>query len=55
MGKESVVMIRNVKKNHKFTKNTQHKKTFSKKKPVPANKFYDILGKKAKKDLEKMK
>ena len=50
--RESVVTIKNIKKDEKFTRsNLATKRPSPKNNQVPANKFYDVLGKKAKKDI----
>ena len=50
--RESVVTIKNIKKDEKFTRsNLATKRPSPKSNQVPANKFYDVLGKKAKKDI----
>ncbi len=52
--RESVVTIKSIKKNQKFTRNNiATKRPSPKTSQVPANKFYNILGKKAKKNLNK--
>ena len=51
--RESVVTIKNIKKNEILTKNNiATKRPSPKKNQIPANKYFNILGKRAKKDLK---
>ena len=51
--RESVVTIKNIKKDENFSlKNISTKRPSPKKNQVPANKYFNIIGKKAKKDIK---